>query len=51
MNYPLLQIPRERPELRCAIAAKRRPRNLDTAEDAVARVLECFDVYFHRDAR
>lgn len=44
MNYPLLQIPRERSELRCAIAAKHRPRHLDTGEDAVARVLECCDV-------
>ena len=44
MNYELLQVPRERCELRCAIAAQGRDRVLDTPDRARARVLETCDL-------
>lgn len=44
MNYQLLQVPREKSELRCAIAAQQRPTQFDTETDAIARVLETCDV-------
>ncbi len=43
-TYELLQVPRERSELRCAIGATTRPRDLDSPGWAVARVLESCDV-------
>lgn len=43
-TYELLQIPRDRSELRCAVAARQRPLHLDDDETAVARVLETCDV-------
>lgn len=43
-TYELLQVPRERSELRCAVAAKGRPTDLDAPGWAVARVLETCDV-------
>lgn len=42
--YELLQCPRPRSELRCAIGARQRPRHHDDAENATARVLETCDV-------
>ena len=42
--YELLQSPRHRSELRCAIGARHRPRGGDRAHDATARVLERCDV-------
>lgn len=44
MNYNLLQVPRQQSELRCAVAAKHRPTDLDTETDVVARVLETCDI-------
>lgn len=44
MNYNLLQVPREKSELRCAIAAQQRATQFDTETDAIARVLETCDV-------
>lgn len=43
-TYELLQIPRARSELRCAVAARQRPLDLDDGKNAVARVLETCDV-------
>jgi FkbM family methyltransferase len=43
-TYALLQIPRARSELRCAVAARRRPMDLDDGANAIARVLETLDV-------
>lgn len=44
MSYELLQVPRGMCELRCAVAARHRPAHDDAGHDAVARVLEHFDV-------
>ena len=44
MSYQLLQIPREKSELRCAVAAQRRSTEFDTETDAIARVLETCEV-------
>ena len=44
MNYQLLQVPRARSELRCAVAARARPRELAGPHDAIARVLECCEL-------
>lgn len=51
MNYNLLQVPRDKSELRCAIAAQQRSTQCDTGTDAIARVLEtCEVVVDPRDA-
>lgn len=44
-GYELLQVPRQRCELRCAIAAQRRRRDLDDGENALARVLEHCELF------
>jgi FkbM family methyltransferase len=44
VNYNLLQVPRDKSELRCAIAAQNRATHMDTDTDAIARVLETCEV-------
>lgn len=44
MNYNLLQVPREKSELRCALAAQQRSTVHDTETDAIACVLETCEV-------